>query len=86
MNNTYCCVPQCTSLGSKLPRTSFHKFPAANDENSKRRRLEWINLLKIGKKENSRMVVCGKHFQPSDFFARSKNTEYHLPVSYLFLY
>ena len=76
-DNTNCCVPQCTSRGSKNPDLSFHLFP---NEKSKvsvvsangtktlvSRRAEWIRILKIGKNVSSRMTVCSKHFTPQDF-------------------
>lgn len=81
MDNSYCCVSQCNSRGSDYPRTSFHRFPNPKDSSSMRLREEWIRILKIGKKVSKRMVVCGKHFQPSDFFPRSKKTEYFFFVS-----
>ena len=78
MDNSYCCVPKCNSLGSHRPRTSFHRFPRIKDESSRRRHEEWIRVLRIGKKVTSRMVVCGKHFQPSDFLPRGKINQIYL--------
>lgn len=65
MDRSYCCVPQCKSKGSDIPRPSFHRFPSVKD---KRLLDEWIRILKIGKKITKRMVVCGSHFQTTDFF------------------
>ena len=72
MDNDYCCVLQCNSLGSRFPRTSFHRFPSEKNRISKRRREERVSILKIGKRITNRMVVCGKHYQPSDFSLKEK--------------
>lgn len=76
-DNTYCCVPQCQSMGSKSPQVSFHKFPNVKSVVQKttvdgrtvvvNRRKEWIRILKIGKEVSKRMVVCSKHFDLDAF-------------------
>ena len=72
MDNNYCCVPLCNSRGCNIPRSNFHRFPKNKNASSVNRREEWIRILKIWMTVSDRMVVCGKHFQPSDFFPRSK--------------
>lgn len=82
VDNTYCCVPFCTSLKRRNPEISFHKFPSAasiitiknklgNWEKVKRRQV-WIKNLKIGKNISCYMKVCSLHFTSNDFFKGKK--------------
>ncbi|XP_063933056.1 THAP domain-containing protein 3-like [Zophobas morio] len=61
-SNNYCCVPMCNTYYSK--EVSFHKFPMKN----KLILLEWVRVLKIGKKVTKNMQVCNKHFRDEDYF------------------
>lgn len=75
-NNTYCCVPQCNSRGSKT-NYSFHLFPSIKSVVRKTtsngikvlvsRRMEWKRILRIGKEISNRMTVCSKHFSADAF-------------------
>lgn len=76
-DNSYCCVPQCCSRGTKDPTLSFHKFPnekntfledsPADGQRVVNQRKEWVRVLRIGKKISRRMSVCSKHFTNADY-------------------
>ena len=65
-DKTNCCVPRCSSVGSKNPTLNFHKFPneqCAGEVGERNRKLEWFRVLKIGKDVSPRMTVCSLHFK-----------------------
>ncbi|XP_037032387.1 THAP domain-containing protein 2-like isoform X2 [Bradysia coprophila] len=58
-----CCVPQCSNVFKKGSGLKCHEFPK-----DVKRKSKWINAIKIGRRPSSRMVVCGEHFDASDYF------------------
>ncbi|KFM68003.1 hypothetical protein X975_16882, partial [Stegodyphus mimosarum] len=70
-DHTFCCVPQCNSRACIEPDLCFHRIPGSKnmkqDDNTAKRRKEWIRLLRIGKEVGHYMKVCSKHFKETDY-------------------
>ncbi|KAK3926027.1 THAP domain-containing protein 11 [Frankliniella fusca] len=64
-NTTYCCVPQCNVYSGEGVR--FHHFPK-----DLKLRLQWQNVLRMGKKITDYDRVCNAHFLPTDYIPQAK--------------
>ncbi|KFM74499.1 hypothetical protein X975_05302, partial [Stegodyphus mimosarum] len=70
-DHTFCCVPQYNLRACKELELCFHRIPSSKnmkqDNDTLKRRKEWIRVLRIGKEVGHYMKVCSKHFKKTGY-------------------